>query len=813
MRIQRIILLFALCVCVSAVHAESDDLCMDGMLLFQEDFGGNDPEDPRVGQNPVQGMTYNQLKDDYFGIMRSGSYLVTKQGYCNGDTSVNNPPQYRGSQWHLQDDHTYPNDVTRGDLLEIDGRGDNSALYTNIIDNLCAGSRLTFSAYVANVLSWSLYLRPGYEGYYAYPQLKFVLTDPSSGTKLATYDTGEIPFDSTYMGDYQAWQYSSQWHLVGMNFTVPNGVDRVQLTIYNAAVGVSGNDFAIDDIEIRLCMPSPSIISEHEACLDSVYTFDVDFANDGSLAEPLEYKWWYSQDSLIWVETPDFIGKSPELSAVQKADSGWYKVAVSGAGNIESVNCRTVSEPFLLQTVTCEPPYYRIQCDTVVCHEDSITYFGHTYGAPGVYTDTVIGSNGVDTIYELTVTDSRSFHDVSIIITAGNPPPHPWETITEAGIYYDTLVNAAGCDSIVTWYISFKERCIESLEEHLSFCAGDTLIWHGREYIRPGDYRDTLWHSMPEACDTAALLHLRMLPSYRDTTYAMITYGEEYLWEGEIWTETTTQTHRHVAANSCDSLTTLQLTIDYSLTVEQMELESGCSEEEQMTLHLQLSRLVDSVRITFSGEAQMAGLRDSIVYFHAKQGDIVIPHRSARPGRFTCDIALVHDGAELYAASLSFTLLYPASVLEQAWNDVVAVLTHDYNGGYDFVAFQWYENGERLTGENHSYLYRPLIMGAEYSALLTEPDGRQAMTCPLIAMHHEDISLYPTVVGPRRMLRCHVPQQAEILLYDALGRIVLHDVLPAGETQLQAPGTTGVYIAAIILRNNPKPQLYKLIVR
>ena len=54
MRIQRIILLFALCVCVSAVHAESDDLCMDGMLLFQEDFGGNDPEDPRVGQTHAE---------------------------------------------------------------------------------------------------------------------------------------------------------------------------------------------------------------------------------------------------------------------------------------------------------------------------------------------------------------------------------------------------------------------------------------------------------------------------------------------------------------------------------------------------------------------------------------------------------------------------------------------------------------------------------------------------------------------------------------------------------------------------------------
>ena len=417
MRIKRIILLVALCACISAVHAESDDLCMDGTLLFREDFGGNDPSDPRIGTTPVQGMTYNQLLDDYFGIMRSGCYLVTKQGYCNGDTSVNNAPERRGSQWHLQDDHTYPNDVTRGYLLEIDGRGDNSAFYTKTIDNLCAGSRLTFSAYVANVLSWSLYLRPGYEGFYAYPQLKFVLTNPFSDTELATYETGEIPFDSTYMGDYKAWQYSSKWHLVGMNFTVPNGVDRVQLTIYNATVGIYGNDFALDDIEIRLCMPSPTIISDNTACLDSVYQFAVDFTNDGTLAEPLEYKWWYSQDSVTWVEKTDFVGADPELSAVQKADSGWYKVAVSGAGCIENINCRATSEPFLLRTTECEAPFVYVVCDTSACHEDKIVFHGRTYAVPGAYKDTVFNPAGMDTIYQVMVADkenSLTSNDVSL---------------------------------------------------------------------------------------------------------------------------------------------------------------------------------------------------------------------------------------------------------------------------------------------------------------------------------------------------------------------------------------------------------------
>ena len=354
---------------------------------------------------------------------------------------------------------------------------------------------------------------------------------------------------------------------------------------------------------------------------------------------------------------------------------------------------------------------------------------------------------------------------------------------------------------------------MEHLEEEHAFCAGERFQWRGREFDREGDYRDTLWHSMPEACDTAVLLHLSTLPVYRDTVYATIVYGDEYVWEGEVWSEPTEQVRSYVAANGCDSLRVLQLTVDYSLTVEQMDLESGCSEDEQMTLHLQLSRLVDSVRITFSDEARAAGLRDTMVYIHAKQADILIPHSHARPGTFTCEVALVHDTAVLYTGVLSFTLLYPASVLEQAWNDVVAVLTHDYNGGYDFVAFQWYENGVLLTGENGSYLYRPLVMGGEYSALLTEADGTQAMTCPLVAVVQTDISLYPTVIGPQQIIRCHMPQEAELWLYDALGRLVGHSILPVGDTHISAPGATGVYIALVITRADKQEHPYKLIVR
>ncbi len=246
------------------VNECTEDLCIDGILLFREDFGGNDPNDPRVGTTPVSGMSYTQLTSDRFGVMGAGKYLVTKSGYCNGDTSVNNLPQNRRSQWHLQDDHTYPNDRTRGYLLEIDARADNAAFYQTTIEHLCEGIELTFSAYVANVMTWGQYM--GRPGMYAYPRLKFVLTNPTNNSELATYDTGDIPFDSAFINDFNCWQESSKWQLVGMNFTVPVGVEAIQLSIYNNVDNAIGNDFALDDIEVHLCMTPDTIRTDTTVC-------------------------------------------------------------------------------------------------------------------------------------------------------------------------------------------------------------------------------------------------------------------------------------------------------------------------------------------------------------------------------------------------------------------------------------------------------------------------------------------------------------------------------------------------------------------
>ena len=397
-----------------------EPLCTSGILLFREDFGGNNPEDPRVSTTPVPSMSYNQLLDDHFGVMRSGSYLVTKSGYCNGDTSLTNLPQNRRSQWHLQDDHTYPNDRTRGYMLEIDGRGDNAAFYRTTIDHLCEGIELTFSAYVANVMTWGQYV--GSPGRYSYPRLIFKLTNPENNTELATYDTGDIPFDSAFINDYSCWKESSKWNLVGMNFVVPIGVEAIQLSIYNNATGYTGNDFAIDDIEIHLCMTPDTIRTDTIVCdtisqilwRDSLYQI-ADTLRDTLLSSCGFDSIYY----LLHIET-EHCEPCPQIQ-IHTLDTTvcdtllpftWRGMVFDLPSEMRIMEqsprgCDSIEHVYRLDTFHCEPPCPQIQIhtlDTTVC--DTLL--------PFTWRDTLFTEPAT---YEILYKDVRGCDSVRAILT------------------------------------------------------------------------------------------------------------------------------------------------------------------------------------------------------------------------------------------------------------------------------------------------------------------------------------------------------------------------------------------------------------
>lgn len=336
---------------------ESPFVCDDGTLLFREDFGGNEQTAPSQSQTPVPQMAasgYRFITNDIMGS--TGSYRVVKYGAQNSRNSSNTAGL--GSQWHIQDDHTYPNDYTRGYFLEIDGNGSNVPFYTTDI-NVCHEMDLSFSAYVANVMGAEN--TKGRSGI-VLPKVRFIIEDANEDTVIHETITDPIDYSWEYLDvPYSTMYTSSNWHLIGTSFRVPKDVENVRLSIFNAAVGSDGNDFALDDIEIRLCNPQVDILSDNEACLGREYTFVTSLSGDNPFTPPYEFRWQFAKDSLQW-DSPDWItvqsGTTQELTInnVTADHDGWYRLTVAGEGNLDNTYCRARSNPFHLNVIDCTPP-------------------------------------------------------------------------------------------------------------------------------------------------------------------------------------------------------------------------------------------------------------------------------------------------------------------------------------------------------------------------------------------------------------------------------------------------------------------------
>ncbi|MDR0505352.1 MAG: hypothetical protein LBH32_00830 [Dysgonamonadaceae bacterium] len=304
-----------------------------GTLLFREDFGGNDPNDPKnkpTGIPQVQGYTYNT------SLKNNGTYSITKE----------NPVPY--TIWFKTTDHTYPGDSTRGYFAAFDATHSPGQFYEHTINNLCAGMNLYFSSWIVSLC------RVGQTDKVNH---LFILED-QSGNVLAQYNTGNIP------------DGIGQWRNYGFSFIVPEGESSVKLKIINNTTGSSGNDFGLDDIEIRLCAPVVTLVDTPRdtlVCKDLSPVLTVlkaRFSNDGTFFKPdnnLVARWYWLELSkdpnteTVWTQTGnDIIFNHEKLDfSFNVTDVGYYRLAIADQSHINSYNCRSMSDVIKVTSKNC----------------------------------------------------------------------------------------------------------------------------------------------------------------------------------------------------------------------------------------------------------------------------------------------------------------------------------------------------------------------------------------------------------------------------------------------------------------------------
>ena len=124
------------------------------------------------------------------------------------------------------------------------------------------------------------------------------------------------------------------------------------------------------------------------------------------------------------------------------------------------------------------------------------------------------------------------------------------QVYSSSGTYTQTLINAAGCDSIITLNLT-----IGGSTTTFSNTSCDSYFWEGQDYTSSGNYSVTYLDA--GGCDSVLNLNLVIKNSIASNITASICEGQTsngYAATG-IYTDTFT------AANGCDSTRTLNLTV------------------------------------------------------------------------------------------------------------------------------------------------------------------------------------------------------------------------------------------------------------
>jgi hypothetical protein len=156
----------------------------------------------------------------------------------------------------------------------------------------------------------------------------------------------------------------------------------------------------------------------------------------------------------------------------------------------------------------------------------------------------------------------------------------------------------------------------------------------------------------------------------------------------------------------------------------------------------------------------------------------------------------------------------PTDLMQQKWNDVIALYNQYYNGGLEFVAYQWYKNGQELQGENHSYIYltNDMLRSTDrYSVYLTMADGTQFMTCDFIPVDKPNDIGFPTLVTVNQIISVRgIEESYNVNIIGVNGNMWSQQSLSPQNPTLTMPGVRGMYI--IRLQNDNSARNYKVVV-
>ncbi len=332
-----------------------------GTLLFKEDFGGNDPSEPlKHPTGKMRGAAGKLLKYTTGNALQIGYYNLMKE--------IN-----------IADFWTFEDRTNQGNRLPGEKKGymflcdpDNNmteeTMYSINIEDLCEGSDLVLSVWLGNLNG--RFGKAGLTKHKADPSVRLEIRDETSKKVLSK--SSDIVLHRFEDGCYvhQPPKYvpcgtsgHNKWMQYRLDFTVPAGVTKLEFAVVNLEISNSGNDWAMDDIEVRL-LNENDITTQLNGTPNQVHQIKSDaemvllegnYVNEGVFGTDIHTTWIYSPNNNL--ENPEewtIISKKRETVAINQtykhdlkllhAKVGYYRLVLGNSDDAYKTNCKIASD-------------------------------------------------------------------------------------------------------------------------------------------------------------------------------------------------------------------------------------------------------------------------------------------------------------------------------------------------------------------------------------------------------------------------------------------------------------------------------------
>lgn len=156
---------------------------------------------------------------------------------------------------------------------------------------------------------------------------------------------------------------------------------------------------------------------------------------------------------------------------------------------------------------TCGTPATAVSLTPTACSSYTSPSGNSTWTTSGMYTETIQAVGGCDSIiYSINLTINNNTTDSINVSACGSYPSPGGQTYMTSGLYYDTIPNSNGCDSIIA--INLTVNDIYSITQNET--ALDSYTWsaNGQTYTQSGTY--TYFGTSTEGCDSTVTLVLSL---------------------------------------------------------------------------------------------------------------------------------------------------------------------------------------------------------------------------------------------------------------------------------------------------------------